>query len=453
MRGVRIPHDLNGEDQFVLGLSVTRLAALLLGLLAAYTILHLSLPTPLQLAAAGIAALIGAAIAWVRPEGRSLVHWALAALEFKFGQQVAPDAETNQERRPKGRPRAERKSSINDPGPRLSLVTQTESTTTPTREPSPLAPVHFADDVVELAGPTEGVSQDVDAGFDVEATEAAPVYLGGPQVITFFSAKGGTGRTTLATEVAALLAARGRYRESPASPRQALRVVLIDFDLASANVSARLGIAQPTMLDYLCDLTVPHPDPRDYIVHHQASGLDVLLGPSKCLSGDRAELFGVPQAAHILSTLKAAGYQFLILDMSANLGNLETYLLETATRIYCVVTPTAGSVQSLYRGVEALRRLGLGPKLQYVANKMRDGFSLSEPMGDLNGSLVARIPYDPAFDAAENRHEPIALRGGGPSGDALRGLAASVYPALQLPVPSRSRLRSFGWLSRSRRAG
>jgi hypothetical protein len=45
MRGVRIPHDLNGEDQFVLGLSVTRLAALLLGLLAAYTILHLTLPS------------------------------------------------------------------------------------------------------------------------------------------------------------------------------------------------------------------------------------------------------------------------------------------------------------------------------------------------------------------------------------------------------------------------
>jgi len=451
MRGVRIPHDLNGEDQFVLGLSVTRLAALLLGLLAAYTILHLTLPTPLQLAGAGMAALTGAAVAWVRPEGRSLIHWLLAAVEFKFGRPIAPDPESRHRTHPKTQAGAERKV-INDRGPRLSLVTdQTKST--PTHGPSPVGPVDFADDVIELPEPSDGSSQRADADTDVEATEPAPVYLGGPQVITFFSAKGGTGRTTLATEVATLLAAKGRYRDSPTSPRQPLRVVLIDFDLASANVSARLGIAQPTMLDYLCDLTVPHPDPRDYIVHHQASGLDVLLGPSKCLSGDRAELFGVPQAAHILSTLKAAGYQFLILDLSANLGNLETYLLETATRIFCVVTPTAGSVQSLYRGVEALRRLGLGAKLQYVANKMRDGFNLSEPMGDLNGSLVARIPYDPAFDTAENRHEPIALRSAGASADALRGLAASVYPALQLPVPSRSRLRSFAWLSRSRRAG
>ncbi len=451
MRGVRIPHDLNGEDQFVLGLSVTRLAALLLGLLAAYTILHLALPTPLQLAAAGVAALTGAAIAWIRPEGRSLIHWALAAIEFKFGGQIVADPEPSRSARSKPRPRPDSQT-MRDRGPRLSVVAIRSSTSSDrARSTSPAQLVD--DDIVELPETGDGASTQVEADSEVEPTEPAPVYLGGPQVIIFFSAKGGTGRTTLATEVAALLAMKGRYRESPTSPPRPLKVVLIDFDLASANVSARLGIAQPTMLDYLCDLTIPHPDPRDYIVRHHATGLDALLGPSKCLAGDRAELLGVPQAAHILSTLKAAEYQFLILDTSATLGNLETYLLETATRIYCVVTPTAGSVQSLYRGVEALRRLGLGPKLQYVANRMRDGFSLSEPMGDLNGSLVARIPYDPAFDAAENRHEPLVIRTSGQSSEALRRLAASIYPALQLPAPSRSRLPSFAWLSRGRRAG
>jgi MinD-like ATPase involved in chromosome partitioning or flagellar assembly len=437
MRGVRIPHDLNGEDRFVLGLSVTRLAALLLGLLAAYTILHLSLPAPLQLGAAGLAGLIGAAIAWVRPEGRSLVHWALAAIEFRFSQRIASAPESRHDQR----------------SPRLSVIASRAPTT---RQLSSTIPTGIVDDdaeVIELPDSEEGTVRHTEAAGELELMEPAPVYLGGPQVITFFSTKGGTGRTTLATEIAALLSMKGRYRESAASQPRPLRVVLIDFDLASANVSARLGIAQPTMLDYVCDLTVPHPDPRDYIVQHRATGLDVLLGPSKCLAGDRAELFGVPQAAHILSTLKAAAYQFLILDMSATLGDLETYLLETATRIYCVVTPTAGSVQSLYRGVEALRRIGLGPKLHYVANKMREGFNLAEPMGDLNGSLVARIPYDLAFDTAENRHEPVVVRSGGASGEALRRLAASIYPALQLPTPSRSRLPALGWLSKGRRAG
>jgi MinD-like ATPase involved in chromosome partitioning or flagellar assembly len=454
MRGVRIPHDLNGEDRFVLGLSVTRLAALFLGLLASYTILHLSLPWPLRLGAAAAAALAGAAIAWVRPEGRSLIHWTLAAIEFKVAQHLASSPEGNH--RANARTPLQPNSQLTiERGQHLRIVaTQSQPTTHDQR--ASIAPTRLLDDdagVIELSEPASGAPRSDEADRDAEPIEPAPVYLGGPQVITFFSTKGGTGRTTLATEIAALLAMKGRYRESSVSPPRPLRVVLVDFDLASANVSARLGVAQPTMLDYLCDLSVPHPDPRDYIVRHQATGLDVLLGPSKCLAGDRAELFGVPQAAHILSALKEAEYQFLILDMSANLGDLETYLLEAATRIHCVVTPTAGSVQSLYRGVEALRRLGVGAKLQYVANKMRGDFNLAEPMGDLNGTLVARIPYDPAFDTAENRHEPIVMGSTGTSQDALRRLAASIYPALQLPTLSRTRLPAFAWLARGRRAG
>jgi len=445
MRGVRIPHELNGEDQFILGLSVTRLAALALGLLAAYTILHLSLPGPLQLVLALGAALLGAAIAWIRPEGRSLIHWALAAIEFKVTQHLADESAVS--RRP-----SQPTKQGHSPRPRLSLVAQSADSGS-SEVPGPVDIGSIEDEVIELPDPGPGNADDESANGDGESAAAVPVYLGGPQVIAFFSTKGGTGRTTLATEVAALLAMKGRYRESPTSPSQPLHVALIDFDLGSANVSARLGIAQPTMLDYLCDLTLPCPDPRDFVIRHPATRLDVMLGPSKCLSGDRAELLGVAQAAHILTTFKSAGYQFLILDISATLGDLETYLLETATRIYCVVTPTAGSVQSLYRGVEALRRIGLGAKLGYVANKMRDGFNLAEPMGDLNGSLVARIPYDPSFDTAENRHEPLVIRGSGASIEALSVLAAAIYPALKLRTQSRSALSPFGWFSKRRRAG
>jgi len=445
MRGVRIPHELNGEDQFILGLSVTRLAALALGLLAAYTILHLSLPGPIQMVLALGAALSGAAIAWIRPEGRSLIHWALAAIEFKVTQHLPDEPAAS---RPPSAPSKQGSS----PRPRLSLVTENAHSVS-SEAPGPVDMGPIEDEVIELPDSGLGNADDESANGDGESAAAAPVYLGGPQVIAFFSIKGGTGRTTLATEVAALLAMKGRYRESATSPSQPLRVALIDFDLGSANVSARLGIAQPTMLDYLCDLTLPHPDPRDFVIRHPATRLDVMLGPSKCLSGDRAELLGVAQAAHILTTFKSAGYQFLILDISATIGDLETYLLETATRIYCLVTPTAGSVQSLYRGVEALRRIGLGAKLGYVANKMRDGFNLAEPMGDLNGSLVARIPYDPSFDTAENRHEPLVVRGSGAAIEALSVLAASIYPALKLPAQSRSALSPFVWFSKRRRAG
>lgn len=469
MRGVRIPHDLNGEDQFVLGLSVPRLAALFLGLLAAYTILHLSLPAPIQLTAAALAALLGAAIAWIRPEGRSLVHWLLAAIEFKFGEHYTSPARPRVEAaNDQGRTAAQRET-VESKHAGESLATNSDlvavgagrtrkpslqvlTSTARAALPATVGAAVDSDDVIELPENTELPSASGQAS-DAVAEGPAPVYLGGPQVITFFSTKGGSGRTTLATEIAALLALKGNYRESASGEPQRLRVALIDFDLASANVSARLGLAQPTLLDYLSDTSVPNPDPRDFIIRHQTTNLDVLLGPSKCLTGDRAELVGVAQAARVLSTLKGGGYHFLVVDISASIGDLETYLLEAATRIYCVVTPTAGSVQSLYRGVEALRRLGLGGKLFYVANKMRDGISLSEPMGDLDGTLSARIPYDSTFDVAENRHQPISVGGSGPTVEALTVLASSIYPALQLPAGHRSPMSPFAWLGKGRRAG
>lgn len=453
MSGVRIPQDLNGEDQFVLGLSVPRLAALLLGLLAAYTILHLSLPGPIQLAGAAIAAAIGALVAWVRPEGRSLIHWLIAAIEFKFSREREPSEPIASRRRIEDQPVRKRTITIAEAPRHLQVIPRASAAPVVTNQ-SLLSSSSDSgdDDVIELPESPAAIlveSRDPDEG---ENNASAPVYLGGPQVITFFSTKGGTGRTTLATEVASLLALKGRYRLNASGGAQRLRVALVDFDLASANVSARLGLAQPTMLDYLCDSGVPSPDPREFLVQHRPTNLDVLLGPSKCLAGDRAELMGVAQAAHILSSLKDA-YQFLILDMAASLGDLETYLLEAASRIYCVVTPTAGSVQSLYRGVEALRRLGLGNKLHYVANKMRDGVSLSEALGDLNGVLAATIPYDPVFDSAENRHEPVVLGHGGVASLALTELASSIYPALQHPFTRAQGARTGGWFGRRRRAG
>ena len=435
MRGVRIPQDLNGEDRFVLGLSVTRLATLLFGLLAGYTLMHLGLAGPVRTSLAVIAVASGAAATWLRPEGRSLGHWALAALEFH----LAGSFESRRRRK---------QVSVDLAAPRLSVLPPPAP-----REFPPAVEETLDDDVLELPGPVAESESTEPNQSDDESHKPVPVYLGGTQIITFFAAKGGTGRTTLATEVATLLAGKGRYRPSPAERALPLRVALVDFDLSSANVSSRLGLAQPTMLDYVSDMAAvgSDPDPRDYLVRHQTSGLDVFLGPSKCLSGDRAALVGIPQAAHILSALRAEGYHFILIDLGAAVDDLATYLLEATTLIYCVVTPTAGSVQALYRGVEVLRRLGLGSKLRYVANKMREGYSLNEPMGDLAGTLAARIPFDPGFDLAENRHQPLALSSDGPAQRAVVSLAASIYPALQRVEPNRG-INPLSWFSRRRRA-
>jgi len=66
MGGVRIPHDLNGEDRFILGLSVSRVAVLLFGTLAGYTVLHLPWPLVLRLPPALLIWVVTAAFVWLR---------------------------------------------------------------------------------------------------------------------------------------------------------------------------------------------------------------------------------------------------------------------------------------------------------------------------------------------------------------------------------------------------
>jgi hypothetical protein len=86
-----------------------------------------------------------------------------------------------------------------------------------------------------------------------------------------------------------------------------------------------------------------------------------------------------------------------------------------------------------------------------VVNKVRRPMDFSEPMGDLGGSIEAEIPYDQAFETAENRHEPCGLSTSGDTQRALLELAGTIYPALSLPEAGAGRLRRFGWFGRSPR--
>lgn len=432
MGGVRIPHDLNGDDRFILGLSVSRVAVLLFGCLAGYTTWRLPWPLALRLAPALMIWALTAAFVWLRPGGQSLMHWSGAAMEYWLGNL--------------GRP------------PAMPVHTLT------------MGQAHAGPQLAVLSGPAEGLTDEPEAADDEvlelppgrreptptvtlrEPAPPSPVYLGGPQVICFFAIKGGSGRTTLATESACLLAAQGWYRDSPRARGERLKVALVDLDIGSANVSVRLGLAQPTVLDFLTAISIEPPRVTDYLLRHESSGLSVLLGPPKCMTGTGPLIFGIPQAAEILASLKADGYHYIFVDVGPTLTDLVTFALQAADRIYYIVTPTAGSIQDLYRGVEALRRIGLGPKLRYVANKMRRPMDLSEPMGDLDGQIEAEIPYDQAFETAENRHQPCGLFTKGDTQRALLELAAAIYPALGLAESSRP-VRRFGWFGRSPHVG
>jgi PrgI family protein len=72
----RVPLDVDLEDKLLYGLTPTRLAYLVIGLLAAFSIWSTQwAPSPIRAACAVVIAAVGAAAAWGRWRGRAVDGW------------------------------------------------------------------------------------------------------------------------------------------------------------------------------------------------------------------------------------------------------------------------------------------------------------------------------------------------------------------------------------------
>jgi MinD-like ATPase involved in chromosome partitioning or flagellar assembly len=430
-------------DTLAFGLGAGQLAVVMSGALAAYSLVRSPLPPavvdPLAVLLAGAAAALG----WVRVAGRPALDWAVFAGRFwlrprrgamrwtvatvaagtggpLFSGDAAPDgsppwfddlaATLPQPFAAHASPHAQTPSPSPARGPDPS----------PAHPPSgPLAPEQSRSPV------TESLASAV-TGSLVAPASGPPTRIGGARRITFFSLRGGTGRSTLATELTCLLAA------SRASDDTAPKVALVDLDLRSPSVAVRVGATEQTLLDF----ALAPPDERsvvDFMVTH-ASGARLLLGPQRAVNPE----WPVTPALlrEVLRELDMEGFDLVVLDVSPELSLLNTTAICACDDVFVVVVPTAGGVQDAYRSTEALRRLGLRHQLRYIVNRSRPETDLSEPMADLGGQLIGDIPDDESVITAENEHRLVGVEDLAPAAIALRRLARRVSSELRATWPS-----------------
>ena len=445
------------------GLAPIQLGTVAVGAVLAYLALHSPLPRLVAVPLALLAASSGLTLALARREGRTLISWAAAAARYwtrpRRGLLVVVQA--SDPPGPEGAPgstRRQRPPILDGEEPlrpyptrlawasggeaetsrRVPLVLLPEPlTSSGEREPEavpagnrPLPILGVADAaLLEVPAPGPGAAS---ASETRSSNGADPGRVGmgptpAPRVtrrLTFFSLSGGSGRTTLAVEVAGLLAGqsgRGNAWGMLVPPR----VALVDLDLTSPRAAIRLGVPAPTEWG-LEEAGPVEPEVTRLLSVHR-SGLLLLPGPARLLPAgcsDRADV--VHRLSAAVDDLERRGCDTIVLDVAGDLSALTQWALQSAHDIFVVVTPTAGGVHDAYRSTEALRRLGLRRRLRYVVNRAGGSPTLDEAMLDLGGAVVAEIPDDPDLERAETDHRLVGLEGRGATAATLRALAATV---------------------------
>jgi pilus assembly protein CpaE len=255
----------------------------------------------------------------------------------------------------------------------------------------------------------------------------------GGQVITVLGAKGGVGKTTIATNLAIALerASRGAVALVDGDPLFGDVALSMDMDVRSSLADAVAGLASPEPRDI-----------RDFVT--PAFGVSVLPARARALDG--ALVTGEDLAA-VVAQLRQS-FDFVVIDTGGAFTGLTTAAADAATTRILVTTPELNSVRDAARAIRWLRhRAGQGtPGPQLLENRagMRGGLSRPEVERELGVSVVWSVAEDKRLLEAMQAGVPVVERyPHSPAAVAIRGLASSfihVPGSLRRPPPGNA-----GW--------
>ncbi len=222
------------------------------------------------------------------------------------------------------------------------------------------------------------------------------------RIVPVLAAKGGSGKTTVATNLAASLAQR-----HPGD------VVLVDIDLQFGDVAAVFGTeAEHTFAD-LGKLKGPLDSTtlKAYLTPKQSAGLYLLAGPDSPAQADELQPARVAEAVKML----AAEFPYVVVDTAAGIDEFTLEVLDLATDLVLLTSMDVPSVRAAAKEIDALELLGMTDRpWHFVLNRAtaKVGLSVDDIEATLGREVDVRIPSTRQIPLSVNRGEPLALRDG-----------------------------------------
>ena len=270
-----------------------------------------------------------------------------------------------------------------------------------------------AADVLVLPQPTETL---VFAIRKAAATAIANDAEKG-KVVTVFSPKGGSGKTVLASNLAA------------ATARSGVETLLIDLDLQFGDSALTLAVSpRATIADLAASAGDVDLDKlKAFISTDSRTGLGLLPAPKR---PEDADLVNGTQLAAILDVARS-GFGAVVIDTGPLFDAAMLAALDHSEQLLLVCNPEVTSLKNVRIGLETLDRLGFPrERVALVANRI--GAAGAVGADDIEQALDTRIafelPDDPAVPAAVNRAMPVVLADEGTNfAQAVARLGATVF--------------------------